>query len=105
MGVPRVPAASSGPSSTVPVSSVLVDLILSFGRAPNLASRQAGFLELIRWTQRSGRSPEPHGSLLSLLASSDLFLNKGLSILECNERGGSHQHDGNQTQKLFHCFL
>jgi len=60
-------AASSEPSPGLPISSVLVDLILSFSRSSDLPSRLSGFLELTRWIQRGNSSLGQNGDLASLI--------------------------------------
>jgi site-specific recombinase len=68
MGLPQpVPAAPAECSLTVPASSVLVDLILSFSQSPDPASRVAGLLEVIRRVQYSAFTKEPYSGLLSLI--------------------------------------
>ena len=57
MGIPQhaLTARSEG-SPSLPVSSVLVDLILSFSRSSDIPSYLSGFLELARWVQNTSSS-------------------------------------------------
>jgi site-specific recombinase len=83
MGIPQQAfTARSEPSPTVPVSSVLVELILSFSRSSDFPSSQSGFIELARWIQSTSSSDGKRlGSLVEYLEGNELVRSRVQSAM------------------------